>query len=194
MSRTVKEIEENALAEAQSILLEARAKNNAIMSEARYKSEMIVADVAVESAYIFKQKRDAFLEEILRLKNERTKQMQAQLVQETKAMLLQKLESLPAAVYFAILIQAIAAACNTQCNGILLLTAEDKARLPVDFMKRLEKSIPEGAGLRLGSETVEVKNGCILRYEKYEMECSILNVFKDAEQKIDELIKESLFG
>lgn len=80
-------------------------------------------------------------------------------------------------------------------RGRLLLSPEDRERLPRDFVKRLQK-LAEGRGgsLEVADETRSIDGGCLLIYGGIEENCSFEAIFREAESRLKDRLREVLFA
>ncbi len=76
---------------------------------------------------------------------------------------LEALRALPADEYFALLCR-LAAASAEQGEGEMLLSEDDKARLPAGFCRTLATLLPKGAKLAVAEATRKLDGGFILKY------------------------------
>lgn len=196
MKKTVQQIEADAIQQVQQIMAGARAQNSQIVTGARHKSEMIVADIAIGSAYTFKEKRDAFLEQQEQIKVSSMQNLQNQLVQKTKDVVWQALQALDADEYFAVLGNAVLAEITAHTGvkkcTLSFCSKEEKLR-PHWFIKELQNHLPAGVLLTLAKADEEVEEGCIIQYKEYQKRINLQYVFLNHQKKIEETIADALF-
>lgn len=101
------------------------------------------------------------------------------------------LMSLPEGQYFAMLKKLILAHVRPG-EGEMLLSQEDKDRLPKRFLKEVNAEI-EGGNLSLSEETAELGGGVILRYGGVEENCSLDALFRDRHETLQDRVAQVLF-
>lgn len=94
--------------------------------------------------------------------------------------------------YFA-LIRRIVAKNALPRPGELLLSPEDRERLPNGFEKELAGLLPEGGSLKVSSETRDIRGGCVLLYDGVEENCSIEALFSAGKDEMTDLARSILF-
>lgn len=94
--------------------------------------------------------------------------------------------------YFA-LIRRIVAKNALPRPGELLLSPEDRERLPDGFEKELAGLLPEGGSLKVSSETRDIRGGCVLLYDGVEENCSIEALFSAGKDEMTDLARSILF-
>ena len=192
IDKILQEIEEEGRAAADRITQEAGEKienlRKEILEKAQARCEEIRAQGGRESRGILE--RGASGAELL------SRRMILEAKQELLAELLRKAQEsiyqMENHEYFA-LIRRIVAKNALPRPGGLLLSPEDRERLPDGFEKELAGLLPEGGSLKVSSETRDIRGGCVLLYDGVEENCSIEALFSAGKDEMTDLARSILF-
>ena len=192
LDKILQEIEEEGRAAADRITQEAGEKienlRKEILEKAQARCEEIRAQGGRESRGILE--RGASGAELL------SRRMILEAKQELLAELLRKAQEsiyqMENHEYFA-LIRRIVAKNALPRPGELLLSPEDRERLPDGFEKELAGLLPEGGSLKVSSETRDIRGGCVLLYDGVEENCSIEALFSAGKDEMTDLARSILF-
>ncbi len=192
IDKILQEIEEEGRAAADRITQEAGEKienlRKEILEKAQARCEEIRAQGGRESRGILE--RGASGAELL------SRRMILEAKQELLAELLRKAQEsiyqMENHEYFA-LIRRIVAKNALPRPGELLLSPEDRERLPDGFEKELAGLLPEGGSLKVSSETRDIRGGCVLLYDGVEENCSIEALFSAGKDEMTDLARSILF-
>ena len=192
IDKILQEIEKEGRAAADRITQEAGAKienlRKEILEKAQARCEEIRAQGGRESRGILE--RGASGAELL------SRRMILEAKQELLAELLRKAQEsiyqMENHEYFA-LIRRIVAKNALPRPGELLLSPEDRERLPDGFEKELAGLLPEGGSLKVSSETRDIRGGCVLLYDGVEENCSIEALFSAGKDEMTDLARSILF-
>lgn len=192
IDKILQEIEEEGRAAADRITQEAGEKienlRKEILEKAQARCEEIRAQGGRESRGILE--RGASGAELL------SRRMILEAKQELLAELLRKAQEsiyqMENHEYFA-LIRRIVAKNALPRPGELLLSPEDRGRLPDGFEKELAGLLPEGGSLKVSSETRDIRGGCVLLYDGVEENCSIEALFSAGKDEMTDLARSILF-
>lgn len=192
IDKILQEIEEEGRAAADRITQEAGEKienlRKEILEKAQARCEEIRAQGGRESRGILE--RGASGAELL------SRRMILEAKQELLAELLRKAQEsiyqMENHEYFA-LIRRIVAKNALPRPGELLLSPEDRERLPDGFEKELAGLLPEGRSLKVSSETRDIRGGCVLLYDGVEENCSIEALFSAGKDEMTDLARSILF-
>lgn len=192
IDKILQEIEEEGRAAADRITQEAGKKienlRKEILEKAQARCEEIRAQGGRDSRGILE--RGASGAELL------SRRMILEAKQELLAELLRKAQEsiyqMENHEYFA-LIRRIVAKNALPRPGELLLSPEDRERLPDGFEKELAGLLPEGGSLKVSSETRDIRGGCVLLYDGVEENCSIEALFSAGKDEMTDLARSILF-
>lgn len=192
IDKILQEIEKEGRAAADRITQEAGEKienlRKEILEKAQARCEEIRAQGGRESRGILE--RGASGAELL------SRRMILEAKQELLAELLRKAQEsiyqMENHEYFA-LIRRIVAKNALPRPGELLLSPEDRERLPDGFEKELAGLLPEGGSLKVSSETRDIRGGCVLLYDGVEENCSIEALFSAGKDEMTDLARSILF-
>ena len=192
IDKILQEIEEEGRAAADRITQEAGEKienlRKEILEKAQARCEEIRAQGGRESRGILERGESGA--ELL------SRRMILEAKQELLAELLRKAQEsiyqMENHEYFA-LIRRIVAKNALPRPGELLLSPEDRERLPNGFEKELAGLLPEGGSLKVSSETRDIRGGCVLLYDGVEENCSIEALFSAGKDEMTDLARSILF-
>lgn len=192
IDKILQEIEEEGRAAADRITQEAGEKienlRKEILEKAQARCEEIRAQGGRESRGILERGESGA--ELL------SRRMILEAKQELLAELLRKAQEsiyqMESHEYFA-LIRRIVAKNALPRPGELLLSPEDRERLPDGFEKELAGLLPEGGSLKVSSETRDIRGGCVLLYDGVEENCSIEALFSAGKDEMTDLARSILF-
>ncbi len=77
-------------------------------------------------------------------------------------------------------------------DGVMYLSKTDLARLPADFEERINKGLSEGK-IVISKAALDIDGGFVIRYGKIDINCTIESIFEEKQNKIADIINESLF-
>ena len=192
IDKILQEIEEEGRAAADRITQEAGEKienlRKEILEKAQARCEEIRAQGGRESRGILE--RGASGAELLfrRMILEAKQELLAELLRKAQESIYQMENH----EYFA-LIRRIVAKNALPRPGKLLLSPEDRERLPNGFEKELAGLLPEGGSLKVSSETRDIRGGCVLLYDGVEENCSIEALFSAGKDEMTDLARSILF-
>lgn len=192
IDKILQEIEEEGRAAADRITQEAGEKienlRKEILEKAQARCEEIRAQGGRESRGILE--RGASGAELLsrRMILEAKQELLAELPRKAQESIYQMENH----EYFA-LIRRIVAKNALPRPGELLLSPEDRERLPDGFEKELAGLLPEGGSLKVSSETRDIRGGCVLLYDGVEENCSIEALFSAGKDEMTDLARSILF-
>jgi len=107
---------------------------------------------------------------------------------------LKRIRSLPAEEYFALLEKGILSIDDIEGEQELILSQEDKNRLPSDFLDRVNPRLREDCNISLSEETREIGGGFILRKGKMEENFSLVALLQEMRNDLEIEIAKALFG
>lgn len=192
LDKIIKEIQDEALAEAQAMIAKAKREADEILEKAKTDSDGVsarVAAVAAEDVADIERSRESAIALQRRQKILETKQ---EVLGETLEKAQQAVLELPSSEYFALLV-CLAAANAQPGEGELLLNAKDKARMPADFGANISKALKSGAKLAVSGDTRPIDGGFVLKYGNVEENCSIKAIFAARNEEFTDAIRDILF-
>ena len=176
-----------------------------IISDGKQRAEQITQQAQKEAQEAYDQKIEQAKQQIVRDLQNAESNAQAQhdraLLQEKVAAVdsvteqaLQQLCEAPDAEYFSILHHLILQHCQAG-HGVLRLSAQDLARLPRDFMEKLQAPLAEKyAQLSLCETAAPLSYGFILQYGDIEENCSFSALIEEKRDLIRDTAASILFG
>ncbi len=193
LDKIIKEIADEASAEAKSVLDNAKAQADDILEAARNEAEALheKSDLAA------KQHRN----EIEQSRNSALALQKRQRLLETKQSLLndtlekarEELYALPADLYFTLLLK-LAVQVVEEGEGEMMLCEKDAQRLPPDFEAKLAAVLPKGSTIHISKEIRPVDGGFVLKYGDVEANCSFAAIFDARREEFADIISPILFG
>lgn len=115
-----------------------------------------------------------------------------EVIEEVFEKTLSKLRSLPAKEYFAVL-SRLAVRYAEAGEGEMLLSAEDRARVPADFIPGINALVP-GKSVKLADDTVKTDGGFILRYGGIEINCTFASLIDGRREQLGDKLSRFLFA
>ena len=194
IDRITAEIRREAEERAETVLSEARAKAAEAKANAEAEAEALIrassgkaeseaADIRSRaSSQADLQRRQALLA------------ARQDVIGEVIQKAYDELDRLPDDQYFAMLASLLEK--NVQpLAGELCLCARDRARMPEGFAKQAaEIAERKGGSLTVAPDDAPVDNGFVLRYGGIEENCSLAAIFASSREKMQDLVRRSLWG
>ncbi len=180
--RNAAEIIENAQKEADRIIDEAMSATEIECKEIIGKGKeeaRVIARIANSSAE--QQMRKAKLA------------AQREIIEEVFEVALSKLRSLPDNDYFLIL-HRLACKNAEKGEGEVLLSEEDKNRMPADFISKLNEKLTGKGTLTLAEDTASTNGGLILRYGGIEINCTFASLIDGKREQLSDKLNKYIFG
>lgn len=103
------------------------------------------------------------------------------------------LRDMPDTDYFPALERLIVSAAMPG-EGTLRLNARDRARLPADFLGRVNAALPDERTVVLSPEAVDIDGGFLLQYGDIEMNGSIAAMMDTRREELEDFISRRLFA
>ncbi len=193
LEKIVKEIEDEARAEAAATLSKAKARAEEILAEAKAtakaESDKIDAATKQELADVENSRASALGLQ----RRQRTLQTKQEMLSETLDKALSELYELPEGAYFSLLVKLAANAAQPG-EGEMLLSEKDRARLPASFEKDLAAALPEGRKLAIAQATRPIDGGFVLKYGDVEENCSFADMFDARREEFADKVQDILFA
>ena len=193
LEKIIKEIEDEAAAEAEAVLAKARQEAEELLQAARQKAQAAGDKAEAESGQAvadIEYSRDSALALQKRQRSLETKQA---LLAETLEIAKKELCALPDDTYFALLVR-LAVSSAEAGEGEMLLSQKDSQRIPAGFAAQLAAALPAGASLRISSETRPIDGGFVLKYGDVEENCSFSAIFDARRDEFADKISPVLFA
>lgn len=188
----LKTIREEAAAQAQAMLDQAKADASQFLDQAQEASNASCEAILEESrrqAADIRQRAQA-QGELQRRRGllERKQQLLEQTAQAAREGIL----ALPQEEYFSLLI-GLAARSAEPGRGVMFLSPKDIERLPPGFAAQLNAALPQGAALEVSSSPRHMDGGFVLQYGDVEQNCSLAALFDELREAILDEAREALF-
>ena len=193
IEKIIQKIEEDARADCEQVISEAKRKAGEILQSARQEGERLKTE-RVENAH----KMCEFVVELAYSRAE-TERKRAALVEKVKiieeviSQALVSLKCLPVSDYFSAL-KKLASEYALSGSGLMLLSKADLERLPKGFEQELNKGLGEGKSLKVASEPADIDGGFILKYEGVEQNCTFEALFEANLDEIKDAASKILFS
>lgn len=193
LEKIIREIRDEAAAEAQAVTDRARAERERILTAAKRESDGVCQKIASQAAQEVAEAERGCASALDLQRRQKLLDTKQQLLAETIEQALQALTKLPEQEYFSLLLK-MAAKYAEQGEGTLLLNQTDRARVPADFSKKLAGVLPAGASITVSEETRPVDGGFVLKYGEIEENCSFRAMFDTRRDELADRIVPILFG
>lgn len=193
LDNILSKIEEDARVRAEAILQEARRQAEDIRVQASADAEKQARDITAlgekDAADALARARSAA--ELYKRQAELV--IKQSLIRETIDKARRQLRQMPPEDYFSLL-QDLAVAHALPQEGLLMLSPEDRNRVPALFEEGLNAALPEpGAKLTLAEETRPIDGGVVLVYGGIEENCSFEALFDAKMDTLQDLAQSLLF-
>lgn len=76
---------------------------------------------------------------------------------------------------------------------VMHLSSFDHSRLPESFEEQINSEVFETGAVQISSETVDIENGFILKYDGFEVNCTLRSVFDEAMDRLKDTLSSVLF-
>lgn len=193
LEKIIKEIHDEAAAEASAVIAKAKSEAEDILATAQADSDALGARNAADAAKTvadIERSRDSALQ---LQRRQQTLAKKQELLAETLDKALTSLYNLPEAEYFALL-EKLAVKAAQPGEGTLLLSDADCKRMPAGFDKTLAAALPKGSTLAISTATRPIDGGFVLSYGGVEENCSFKAMFDARREEFSDLVRDILFA
>lgn len=194
LDKIIERIEAGAKLKADDIISEAKAEAARIIESASERTD------SEASALIEKTRAEAQLIERIAASGSELdgKKLLLSVRQETVASViaeaLKRLSALSDDDYFAVC-EKIALRCADKGEGEIVFSKKDSARMPKDFIARLNSKLSaKGASLSASGDSVETGGGFVLRYGGVEENCAFSAIVEQDRDQLADSLGKILFG
>jgi len=118
---------------------------------------------------------------------------QREVIEEVFSAALAKLRSLPDNDYFLVLHRLASKNAETG-DGEIILSEEDKKRMPADFIPKLNEKLTGKGTLTLAQDTAVTNGGLILRYGGIEINCTFASLIDGKREQLSDKLNKYIFG
>lgn len=118
---------------------------------------------------------------------------QREIIEDVFSAALEKLRSLPDNDYFLVL-HRLASKNAENGEGEVLLSEEDKKRMPSDFIDKLNEKLAGKGILTLAEDCVETNGGLVLRYGGIEINCTFASLIDGKREQLSDKLNKYIFG
>ncbi len=126
-------------------------------------------------------------------KRQKVLQAKQEMIRDVIGRARQTLSELPDDSYFDVILKVAAKAALPQ-EGEMILSPEDRSRVPEGFAQRLEETARARSGsLKISEETRSLSGGFILVYGGVEENCSFDALFEAEHERLTDRVNELLF-
>lgn len=186
------QIEQEAQAQAQELLAQARDEAQAALDAARQEAQAQAEEILEGARKRAQAQRQRAKSSAALEKRDRLLRCKQGLIREALEQACSALENAPAEEYFPLLIE-LAGRAALPGDGVLYLNRRDLERLPEDFQQRLDKAAP-GGKITLAREPRKLEGGFVLAYGPVEMDCSFAALFQEAGDRLRDQVGAILFA
>ncbi len=193
LEKILKEIEDEAAAEAEATIAKAKQQADGILEKAKEQA-LALSDKALaaagQSVADIEYSRDSALG---LQKRQRTLEEKQALLAETLELALKELYALPEKEYFDLMLR-LAASSAEAGEGSMMLSEKDKQRLPAGFAQQLAGALPAGSSITISEECRPIDGGFVLKYGDVEENCSFAAIFDARRDEFADIISPILFA
>ncbi len=189
-------ITEKILVEAQKnsekIIEDAAVKVKEILSEVR-KEANIKSDEIIKAAEKEAQKKNAVAKSSAEsITRNRYLEIRNAILNDIISAAYLQIERLSDEEYF----ELIKKLCikNVQSGECMMyMSSYDYSRMPENFEDQINSEVFETGAVQISSETVDIENGFILKYDGFEVNCTLRSVFDEAMDRLKDTLSSVLF-
>lgn len=193
LEKIIKEIQDEAAAEAAQVVAKARTKADEILAQSKAESDAKIEKIASSAAQDAADIKNAQQSALVLQRRQRTLQTKQDLLADTLQKALETLQVLEDKEYFALLVR-LAAKTAQPGEGELLMNERDTARKPANFEKQVNEALPKGTSLKLSAHTRPIDGGFVLNYGGVEENCSFKALFSARRDEFYDLVRDTLFA
>ena len=193
LDNIVKEIETEALAEAQAIKTMAEAEAEEILQDAKKTANEEVAKIEEATKRKIETIKDSNASAIEQQQRQSLLQAKQRLLNETLQEAMESLFTMPAKEYFD-LCKRLVVLHAEEGEGVLFFCTDDLKRMPVDYGKELANALPAGKTIKISKDAKEIGGGFILQYGFVEQNCSFSALFAERREEFLDAVAPILFA
>lgn len=193
LERIIEQIKIDSEANTAKIIEDAQIEADRIIEEAMNATEIECREIigkGKEDARVIDRIAASSAEQQLRRANLAA---QRQVIEEVFSEALTKLRSLPDNDYFLVL-HRLAGKNAESGDGEVLLSEEDKKRMPADFIEKLNEKLTGKGTLTLAKDTATTNGGLILRYGGIEINCTFAALIDGKREQLSDKLNKYIFG
>ena len=193
LDNIVKEIETEALAEAQAIKTMAEAEAEEILQDAKKTANEEVAKIEEATKRKIETIKDSNASAVEQQQRQSLLQAKQRMLNETLQKAMESLLAMPVKEYFD-LCKRLAVLNAEEGEGVLFFCKDDLKQMPASFEKELAGSLPAGKTIKISKETKEINGGFILQYGFVEQNCSFSALFAERREEFLDAVAPILFA
>lgn len=193
LEKIIREIEDEAAGEVQSVISKAKAEAEAMLNEARAQSDKLTGEIDKNAQAQIRDIESSRESAIQLQRRQRILQARQELIAETIGKARESLYTLDEEKYFD-LVTRLAAGSAQPGEGEVIFNEKDLGRLPAGFEKKLNQALGEGKKLSISKSTRPVDGGVVLSYGGIEENCSFEAVFNARWDDFSDLVRDTLFN
>lgn len=76
---------------------------------------------------------------------------------------------------------------------VMYMSSYDYSRMPENFEEQINSEVFETGAVQISSETIDVENGFILKYDGFEVNCTLRSVFDESMDRLKDSLSSVLF-
>ena len=191
--KIVAQILDEARQAGEQMLREAEEQAARIRAEAEEQAAAKQAELAAQALARAEETGRAARSAAQLIRRNRLLEERRALLRETLEQIAVYLREMPADAYFRALESLIRTAAMPG-EGILRLNDRDRARLPADFITRVNTGLSEGRQVVLASEAADIDGGFLLQYGDIEMNGSLSAMLDTRREELEDFISHRLFS
>ncbi len=193
LERIIEQIKIDSEQNVAQIIENAQAEADKIIEDAMNATEIECKEIlsrGKEEAKVMDRIANSSAEQQLRRANLAA---QREVIEDVFTAALNKLRSLPDKDYFLVL-HRLASKNAENGEGEILLSEEDKNRMPEDFLQKLNEKLTGKGTLTLAKDTAETNGGLILRYGGIEINCTFASLIDGKRELLSDKLNKYIFG
>ena len=193
LERIIEQIKIDSEQNAKKIIEDAQIEADKIIEDAMNATEIECKEIITkgkEAAKVIDRIANSSAQQAMRKANLAA---QREVIEEVFSAALTKLRSLPDNDYFLVL-HRLASKNAEKGDGEIILSEEDKKRMPADFIPKLNEKLTGKGTLTLAQDTAVTNGGLILRYGGIEINCTFASLIDGKREQLSDKLNKYIFG
>lgn len=192
LEKIIERINQKSEEQVQQTLDSARRKVDEILHEAENTVRKLERTKAEESANLLQEELKKAESAAAQKNKRRILSARVQVIEEVLAQAYDALDSMDEEHYFSVLAD-LAVSNAMPGDGVIRFSAEDLARLPSDFIDKVNAAISKESRISTDKAAAPIKNGFILAYGDVEINCSFDALMQSKREELKVIAANILF-
>ncbi len=191
--KIIAKIQEDAQSEAEVIRENGRSAARSVLDEAKAACGKIAEEAEANAADYLRLQAERSRLNLAMERRQALLAAKGEAIEEVLTAAKEDLLRRDPAAYFAFLLKLLKKQ-ESIGDGVLLLSAQDLARMPADFEKNVEEiAAAKGGKLVLAKEAAAIEGGFIIHYSGTSENCSLEAIFASEGENLKDIVRRILF-